>query len=157
LFPIFTLFTARATAKLLEAFYDAHAPITCEIDAYGDFLQALGPDATDEVQRIDPGLTGQYARDHANVVKVESTLTATRLALFQHLRDTALHVIACNVVRISYIATFLQCNFLLAHAASQNFTTSVPYPNASSTIAVIPPFRLSWACRATLASMARCT
>ena len=24
-------------------------PISCEIDAYGDFLQALGPEATEEV------------------------------------------------------------------------------------------------------------
>jgi len=26
-----------------------HKPLTCEIDAYGDFLQALGPDANSEV------------------------------------------------------------------------------------------------------------
>ena len=27
-------------------FYHAHRPLQCEIDAYGDFLQALGPEAT---------------------------------------------------------------------------------------------------------------
>lgn len=30
-------------------FYKKHMPLTCEIDAYGDFLQALGPDANPEV------------------------------------------------------------------------------------------------------------
>ena len=30
-------------------FYSAHQPLDCEIDAYGDFLQALGPEATPEV------------------------------------------------------------------------------------------------------------
>lgn len=33
----------------LSQFYHQHKPLTCEIDAYGDFLQALGPDATSEV------------------------------------------------------------------------------------------------------------
>ena len=27
-------------------------PLTCEIDAYGDFLQALGPDANSEVNSV---------------------------------------------------------------------------------------------------------
>ena len=34
---------------MLEDFYHAAAPLACEIDAYGDFLQALGPLATSEV------------------------------------------------------------------------------------------------------------
>ena len=37
--------------SLLSAlqFYSRNKPLTCEIDAYGDFLQALGPDATPNV------------------------------------------------------------------------------------------------------------
>ena len=30
-------------------FYKKHMPLTCELDAYGDFLQALGPSANLEV------------------------------------------------------------------------------------------------------------
>lgn len=41
-------FFDRNTAKLLLDFWNQHKPITCEIDAYGDFLQALGPMATAE-------------------------------------------------------------------------------------------------------------
>ena len=40
---------ASHSYSLSLQFYSEHKPLTCEIDAYGDFLQALGPDATDEV------------------------------------------------------------------------------------------------------------
>lgn len=107
----------RATAKHLLTFYDKHVPLTCEIDAYGDFLQALGPEATEEVSRrhkrqrwpsVFPPLFNQfnprssqipqYCENTANVIDVESDLTKLRRALFQHLRGIPLNVVLCHVV-----------------------------------------------------------
>ena len=41
----------RATAVKLLQLFDAMSPIQCEIDAYGDFLQALGPKADPAVRQ----------------------------------------------------------------------------------------------------------
>ena len=113
----------RATAKHLLSFYEKHAPLTCEIDAYGDFLQALGPEATSEVGGLRRSCGGgekasaaaaaaafaaapharrpcaQYCDNTANVIDVESDLTKMRRALFHHLQGTRLNVVLCNVVR----------------------------------------------------------
>jgi len=77
----------RQTAKHLLQFYKEHAPLTCEIDAYGDFLQALGPEATAE-----------YCGDVKNVISVEAGLTKTRLALYEHLKGCKLNVVLCDQV-----------------------------------------------------------
>eukprot|EP00042_Codosiga_hollandica_P006695 m.16135 g.16135 ORF g.16135 m.16135 type:complete len:338 (+) comp27753_c0_seq1:174-1187(+) len=87
-------FIDHATCMRLLEFYTAHKPIQCEIDAYGDFLQALGPKATPE-----------YTQNSANVVAVESNLEQTRLALFQHLRGTQLNVVLCEQSKFYHIGT----------------------------------------------------
>lgn len=84
----------RATSLLLQSFYAEHAPLTSEIDAYGDFLQALGPEATDE-----------YTRDDKNVIAADDGLASLRLKLFHHLKNTPLNVILCNVSKFYHIGT----------------------------------------------------
>lgn len=94
----------RATAVKLLAFHTAHAPFKCEIDAYGDFLQALGPEATDE-----------YCCDVKNVVSVQDDLTEMRRALFHHLRGTPLNVILCNSSKFYHVGTVSEYLFHLCH------------------------------------------
>jgi fucose-1-phosphate guanylyltransferase len=84
----------RATSQKLQAFYTKHAPLSSEIDAYGDFLQALGPQATDE-----------YTRDSKNVIVADGGLAEMRLKLYTHLQNTPLHVILCNVSKFYHIGT----------------------------------------------------
>lgn len=81
-------------ADRLLAFFHQNSPIMCEIDAYGDFLQALGPLATD-----------QYTRNTANVVAVNDVLTTTRVNLFQHLKNAPLNVILCRKSKFYHIGT----------------------------------------------------
>eukprot|EP00911_Craspedida_sp_UC1_P001375 UC1_evm2s1037 len=90
----------RDTARHLIAFWEEHQPLTCEIDAYGDFLQALGPEATDE-----------YCGDVANVIAVEDSLTKTRRALFEHLKGTQLNVVLCDESKFYHIGTVPEYRF----------------------------------------------
>lgn len=69
-------------------------PLSCEIDAYGDFLQALGSKAT-----ID------YTSNTANVTKVESILVEIRKKIFQILKGTPLNVIVLNNSKFYHIGT----------------------------------------------------
>lgn len=59
---------------------DCGGALNCEIDAYGDVLQALGIDAAADA----------YVSDTANVVAASSDLIASRRALFHRLRGTPL-------------------------------------------------------------------
>ncbi|XP_065903265.1 fucose-1-phosphate guanylyltransferase-like [Dysidea avara] len=72
----------RATAKRLNEFYLKHKPLTCEIDAYGDFLQALGPDANSE-----------YTTNTVNVTEETADLVHIRKLVFDLLKGTNLKVI----------------------------------------------------------------
>eukprot|EP00039_Didymoeca_costata_P004650 m.75247 g.75247 ORF g.75247 m.75247 type:complete len:428 (+) comp12491_c0_seq2:22-1305(+) len=87
-------FFDRATTKLLLEFYTQNNPILCEIDAYGDFLQALGPKSTHE-----------YTGNNANVISETNTLSETRLKLYEHLKGTRLNVIACHISKFYHIGT----------------------------------------------------
>uniref|UniRef100_A0A672I4I9 Fucose-1-phosphate guanylyltransferase n=1 Tax=Salarias fasciatus TaxID=181472 RepID=A0A672I4I9_SALFA len=68
--------------------------LDCEIDAYGDFLQALGPQAT-----ID------YTDNTANVTKQENSLVHVRQKIFHLLKGTPLNVILLNNSRFYHIGT----------------------------------------------------
>ncbi|CAN9500506.1 unnamed protein product [Ophioblennius macclurei] len=68
--------------------------LDCEIDAYGDFLQALGPQAT-----ID------YTDNTANVTKQESSLVLVRQKIFHLLKGTPLNVILLNNSKFYHIGT----------------------------------------------------
>ncbi|XP_067661477.1 fucose-1-phosphate guanylyltransferase-like [Haliotis asinina] len=68
--------------------------ITCEIDAYGDFLQALGPRATSDY--ID--LTG-------NISLMTADLKDTRMKVFDHLKGTDIHLLVMNASKFIHIGT----------------------------------------------------
>ncbi|XP_077463169.1 fucose-1-phosphate guanylyltransferase [Stigmatopora argus] len=78
-------------------------PLECEIDAYGDFLQALGPDAN-----VD------YTRNTGNVVKEDTGLVEIRQKIFQLLRGTPLNVILLNNSKFYHIGTVGEYLFHLA-------------------------------------------
>ncbi|XP_007106990.1 fucose-1-phosphate guanylyltransferase isoform X1 [Physeter macrocephalus] len=82
------------TAKKLLAFYEKIGTLNCEIDAYGDFLQALGP-----------GATVEYTRNISNVTKEESELVDMRQRIFHLLKGTSLNVVVLNNSKFYHIGT----------------------------------------------------
>lgn len=82
------------TTRLLLAFYKEIGTLGCEIDAYGDFLQALGTEAT-----LD------YTRNTANVTKKDSQLIEMRENIFWLLKGTPLNVIVLNNSKFYHIGT----------------------------------------------------
>ncbi|NXY10166.1 FPGT guanylyltransferase, partial [Pteruthius melanotis] len=84
----------HSTAKRLLMFYKQMGTLCCEIDAYGDFLQALGP-----------GATPDYTRNTSNVSKEDSGLVEVRQQLYSLLQGTALNVIVLNNSQFYHIGT----------------------------------------------------
>uniref|UniRef100_A0A8C8ZU92 Fucose-1-phosphate guanylyltransferase n=1 Tax=Prolemur simus TaxID=1328070 RepID=A0A8C8ZU92_PROSS len=84
----------HASAKKLLAFYEKIGTLNCEIDAYGDFLQALGP-----------GATVEYTRNTSNVTKEESELIDMRQRIFHLLKGTSLNVVVLNNSKFYHIGT----------------------------------------------------
>ncbi|NWX45535.1 FPGT guanylyltransferase, partial [Steatornis caripensis] len=84
----------HSTAKQLLTFYKQMGPLCCEIDAYGDFLQALGPGATEE-----------YTKNTSNVATEESRLAEVRQKLYSLLKGTRLNVIVLNNSKFYHIGT----------------------------------------------------
>ncbi|XP_053447677.1 fucose-1-phosphate guanylyltransferase [Nycticebus coucang] len=82
------------SAKKLLAFYEEIGTLNCEIDAYGDFLQALGP-----------GATVEYTRNTSNVTKEESELVDMRQRIFHLLKGTSLNVVVLNNSKFYHIGT----------------------------------------------------
>ncbi len=87
-------FFDHQVADKLMTFYRENSPFDCEIDGYGDFLQALGPRAT-----ID------YTRDVANVSKVEPKLVQIREKIFHLLKGTPLHVLVMDESKFYHVGT----------------------------------------------------
>jgi len=105
-------YCCRKTAMLLMHFYKDNKPLTCEIDAYGDFLQALGPESTDE-----------YTRDAENVIVEDDSLAKTRLKLYQYLNKIPLNVVLCNVSKFYHIGTIPE--FLFHYCADPFFRSEL--------------------------------
>ncbi|XP_042640706.1 fucose-1-phosphate guanylyltransferase isoform X2 [Tyto alba] len=84
----------HSTAKQLLTFYKEVGPLCCEIDAYGDFLQALGPGATQD-----------YTKNTSNVTKEESRSVEVRQKLYSLLKGTTLNVIVLNNSKFYHIGT----------------------------------------------------
>ncbi|XP_062047532.1 fucose-1-phosphate guanylyltransferase [Lepus europaeus] len=82
------------SAKKLLAFYEEIGELNCEIDAYGDFLQALGP-----------GATVEYTRNTSNVTKEESELVDVRQRIFHFLKGTPLNVVVLNNSKFYHLGT----------------------------------------------------
>ena len=78
----------------LLKWYRQKGGISCEIDAYGDFLQALGPEASSE-----------YCRNIKNVTIALPDLIKTREEIFEVLKDTPLNVLMLNKSRFYHIGT----------------------------------------------------
>ncbi|XP_010167401.2 fucose-1-phosphate guanylyltransferase, partial [Antrostomus carolinensis] len=96
----------HSIAKQLLMFYKQMGTLCCEIDAYGDFLQALGPGATQD-----------YTKNTSNVTKEESQLVEVRQKLYSLLKGTALNVIVLNNSKFYHIGTTQE---YLLHLASDS-------------------------------------
>lgn len=94
------------TSTCLLSLLKEMEPLTCEIDAYGDFLQALGPKAT-----------VAYTRNTANVTKEESSLVETRKRIFHCLKGTPLNVLVLNNSKFYHIGTTSEYLFHLTEDA----------------------------------------
>ncbi|XP_010863344.1 fucose-1-phosphate guanylyltransferase [Esox lucius] len=97
-----TYYVDYQTAIYLLALFRELGPLDCEIDAYGDFLQALGPQAT-----------VAYTSNTANVTKHEGSLVKIRQKIFHHLRGTPLSVVALNHSKFYHIGTSTEYLFYL--------------------------------------------
>ena len=81
-------------ACCLLDFYRSEAPLKCELDGYGDYMQPLGENAT-------PAFTS----DTRNVSSVNEHLVPTRLKLYRHLKRSAFSVVAMNASQFFHIGT----------------------------------------------------
>ena len=86
-------FDHNITQKLL-GFYKEHKPLQVEIDAYGDFLQALGPRATI-----------QYTKNISNVSFPHPDLVPMREKVFHVLEGTPLTVMLLKASKFYHIGT----------------------------------------------------
>ncbi|XP_072430989.1 fucose-1-phosphate guanylyltransferase isoform X2 [Chiloscyllium punctatum] len=84
----------RQTAKQLLVILGEIGTLGCEIDAYGDFLQALGPQATPE-----------YTKNTANVSQEKQQLVAVRQKIFSRLQGTPLNVAMLNNSKFYHLGT----------------------------------------------------
>ncbi|KAM8934256.1 fucose-1-phosphate guanylyltransferase [Pelodytes ibericus] len=84
----------HSTANLLTVFFKELGGVGCEIDAYGDFLQALGPQATIE-----------YTENISNVSNSGSQLIEIRKKIYFLLRGTPFTVILLNNSKFYHIGT----------------------------------------------------
>ena len=91
-------FFDHGVSKKLMKFFMEDGPLECEIDSYGDFLQALGPRATKE-----------YTKDVKNVATVESKLVETREKVFNLLKDTPLNIVLLNASKFYHLGTVREC------------------------------------------------
>lgn len=95
--PVYTdssFFFGMDVAKMFINFYKENSPITCEIDAYGDFLQALGPKASIE-----------YTSHIPNVSNPTPSLIPTRKKIYQLLQGTSISLLLMNSSRFIHIGT----------------------------------------------------
>ncbi|XP_051481689.1 fucose-1-phosphate guanylyltransferase [Apus apus] len=100
----------HSTAKQLLTFYKEVGTLCCEIDAYGDFLQALGPGAA-------PGDTERAS----DVTKEGSWLAEVRQKLHCLLRGTALNVIILNNSKFYHLGTTQEYLFHLTADSKLKF------------------------------------
>ncbi|XP_019383941.1 PREDICTED: fucose-1-phosphate guanylyltransferase isoform X1 [Gavialis gangeticus] len=113
----------HSIAKKLLAFYKQMETLCCEIDAYGDFLQALGPGATQD-----------YIKNTANVTKEDSQLIEVKQKLFSLLKGTALNVIVLNNSRFYHIGTTKEYLFHFTSGSQLKFELGLQ----SNTFSIFP-------------------
>ena len=86
----------QTTAKLVKL-YQKLSPLACEIDAFGDFLQALGEKSNKE-----------YCKNVANVVEVVPKLVETREKFYEELQETQFNVLLFNKSKFYHIGTMTE-------------------------------------------------
>ena len=84
------------TAKLVNL-YQKLSPLACEIDAFGDFLQALGENSNKE-----------YCKNVANVVEVVPKLVEIRERFYDELQGTQFNVLLFNKSKFYHIGTMTE-------------------------------------------------
>ena len=89
-----SFFFSHNVTRKLAAFVDKNGGINCEIDAYGDFLQALGPRAT-----------SQYIHNTSNVSTVTPNLIETRKDIFDLLKGSELSLLVMNSSKFIHVGT----------------------------------------------------
>lgn len=89
-----SFFFAHDVTKRFLDYLKKKGPVKCEIDAYGDFLQALGPKATSD-----------YTKNVSNVGTVTSNLLGTRQDIFHLLHKTPLTLLIMNCSKFIHIGT----------------------------------------------------
>uniref|UniRef100_A0AAY4BE73 GDP-fucose pyrophosphorylase domain-containing protein n=1 Tax=Denticeps clupeoides TaxID=299321 RepID=A0AAY4BE73_9TELE len=89
-----TYYMDYSTVLKLLGMLEEIGPLDCEIDAYGDFLQALGSGASIE-----------YTNNTVNVTKRENSLVEVRQKIFYHLRGIPLNVVVLNKSKFYHIGT----------------------------------------------------
>ncbi|CAL8307714.1 unnamed protein product [Lota lota] len=97
-----TYYVCYTTVLLLLSLLKDITPLRCEVDAYGDFLQALGPKAT-----------AAYTHDGANVHKREDSLVEVRQKIFRRLSGAPLNVILLNNSKFYHIGSTAEYLFHL--------------------------------------------
>ncbi|XP_028610129.1 fucose-1-phosphate guanylyltransferase [Grammomys surdaster] len=132
------------SAKKLLDFYKSEGPLNCEIDAYGDFLQALGP-----------GATAEYTRNTSHVTEEDSQLLDMRQKIFHLLKGTPLNVVVLNNSRFYHIGTtqeyllhFTSDSTLKSELGLQSiaFSVSPSVPECSSETACVIHSTLDFGC-----------
>jgi fucose-1-phosphate guanylyltransferase len=86
-----------ATTSKLVKLYKKLSPLGCEIDAFGDFLQALGENGDKE-----------YCKNVANVVEVVPKLVETREKFYHELKGTQFNVLLLNKSKFYHIGTMTE-------------------------------------------------
>ncbi|KAL3878325.1 hypothetical protein ACJMK2_030688 [Sinanodonta woodiana] len=89
-----SFFFAHDITKKFIKFMKDNGSLTCEIDAYGDFLQALGPCASED-----------YVYNTSNVSTITSDLIPTRQKIFNLLNGSSLRLIVMNSSKFIHIGT----------------------------------------------------
>ncbi|NXL92368.1 FPGT guanylyltransferase, partial [Alectura lathami] len=105
----------HSTAKQLLTFYKQIGTLCCEIDAYGDFLQALGHGAAQDC-----------TRDTRQGTEEGSQLAEVRQKLCSLLKGTSLHVIVLNNSKFYHIGTTQEYLFHFTSDSKLRFELSLP-------------------------------
>lgn len=80
--------------KELGNFYEKEKPLTCEIDAYGDFMRCLGQNSSPD-----------FKNDFKNVLTSNANLILMREKLYEHLHSFDLNVLAFNDSQFFHLGT----------------------------------------------------
>ncbi|XP_067134863.1 fucose-1-phosphate guanylyltransferase-like [Centruroides vittatus] len=86
-------FSSKIMRKFVDYIQSTHI-VTCELDAYGDFLQGLGPNGS-----------SSYIYDTKNVVEISDDLIRTRENLHHLLQGSSINVIVLQKSKFYHLGT----------------------------------------------------